>query len=521
MAATQKFWFDDPTFPDLVGEVAVPQASPLPLTVQGFSGGGFALGSQQGQAAGVHIGMINALDYIRDKTKNPLQRWAATANLQVMPWAGVDFNAYYDRNSIRLFYKSDPTRNKTMYTNEGTGVYVHELGHAVLDAIRPDFWSIPVLEISAFHESFGDCFFLLTLLTYDAVIEWGLKETRGNLRQSHVFSQVAVDLGTAIYRKPTPLRDAFNHFTWVAPETLPANTPDDRLSQEPHNYSRLWTGTFYDMLCAIYDKLRSEGWDGMSALKNSRDICARYLMNGTAIAANTPRFCDALARAILAVDAGNGSVYQALLTEVFNRRKVLLTQTRMSAAPEVPVGDIQTSDRVEALKALRRVLAFRVKRRLAMRLSDSKMVLPSDGNPLYNVEVEMPVDRFFQFNDRGRLMEEIEPDMPRVLQAVLKALQFLHNRNQVGTGRPWAVRDGKLVRQHSCNEGSYVNNSLVKGAPEYGKPWKPQNNAGCCGTCKPKPHEPPKVPKLGCFVRTQGGQVSHTRTGNLVRTKAC
>jgi len=71
-------------------------------------------------------------------------------------------------------------------------------------------------------------------------------------------------------------------------------------------------------------------------------------------------------------------------------------------------------------------------------------------------------------------------------------------------------------------EGSYVNNSMVKGAPEYGKPWKPQNNAGCCSSCKPKKHEPAEKPvKIGCVVRDRSCQNVMTRVGKIVRTKVC
>ena len=38
----------------------------------------------------------------------------------------------------------------------------HEIGHGLLDAIRPDLWSAAFLEVGAFHESFGDCIAILS-----------------------------------------------------------------------------------------------------------------------------------------------------------------------------------------------------------------------------------------------------------------------------------------------------------------------------------------------------------------------
>jgi hypothetical protein len=42
------------------------------------------------------------------------------------------------------------------------------------------------------------------------------------------------------------------------------------------------------------------------------------------------------------------------------------------------------------------------------------------------------------------------------------------------------------------------------GSLEYERPYKPANNAGCCGRCQPKDEvkEPKKV-KTGCFIRHQ------------------
>ena len=496
----------------------VPQYAPLPLAVQGFAGGGFNLGTVQGQAAGLQVGISNALNYIMTKTK-PVNGWAATQQLTVIPRAGVQLNAYYDRKSLKFFYQNDPYTQQTVYTCDSSMIYVHELGHAFLDIVRPDFWGSASLEIQAFHESYGDCLAMLNLLTYDPVIHQAIAETKGNLRQSNVLSQLAWEMGTAIYKQKRPLRDAYNHFVYADPQTLPANGPDDKLCRESHNFSRVWTGTFYDMVVSITYKLVEQGWDMISALKNSRDICARYLMSGIGIAPSTPRFFDAIASAILAVDASEGGSYQGTLHEIFSTRNVLLVTPLGFAAGATPE-DLHLDSHDEVLHKLA-VIVYLLKKRLTMRLADSKMALPSDGNPLYNVEVELPADDYYRFDAAGKLVERIEPHLPDILRAVLLMLQFLHENDLVGPDKPWGIADGKLVRQHSCNEGSYVNNSMVKGAPEYGKPWKPQNNAGCCSCCKPKKHEVPPPIKMGCVVRAQGAPTPKTVTGQLTRTKAC
>ena len=64
------------------------------------------------------------------------------------------------------------------YSGASTDVVAHEIGHGLLDAMRPDLWDTPFLEVNAFHEAFGDCIALLTALhdprTRTAVLRVGL-----------------------------------------------------------------------------------------------------------------------------------------------------------------------------------------------------------------------------------------------------------------------------------------------------------------------------------------------------------
>ena len=52
----------------------------------------------------------------------------------------------------------------TFFSGASTDVVAHEIGHGLLDAIRPDLWDAAFLEAGAFHEAFGDCIAILTAL---------------------------------------------------------------------------------------------------------------------------------------------------------------------------------------------------------------------------------------------------------------------------------------------------------------------------------------------------------------------
>src|SRR5262249_3030476 len=72
---------------------------------------------------------------------------------------GVDLNAFYDRVGLRFFHGTAGGRR--VFSGESPDVVCHELGHAVLDAFKPQLWDAASIEIAAFHESFGDMSALL------------------------------------------------------------------------------------------------------------------------------------------------------------------------------------------------------------------------------------------------------------------------------------------------------------------------------------------------------------------------
>lgn len=182
--------------------------------------------------------------------------WQGGRPLRVMLRAGKDLNAFYDRKSLQFFYDVDKETGRTVYAAESLDIVAHEVGHAILDVYQPGYWSSIDLETASFHEAFADCSALLTTLTDAAVRRAFLEETRDSLRRSNLVSRLAEALGRAIYNNygpgslsdPTRLRDANNSLRYAPPEELPSGVPDDELSGEPHSFSRVFTGAFYDVL---------------------------------------------------------------------------------------------------------------------------------------------------------------------------------------------------------------------------------------------------------------------------------
>ena len=169
---------------------------------------------------------------------------------------GVDLNAYYDRQALNFFHSS--VGGRMVYSGESPDIVCHEFGHAILDAIRPQLWDVAAFEPPAFHESFGDMSAILTALQLPSVRIGVLQETNGQLYRSSRLSRLAEQLGWAIRQvqpdavEPDCLRNAVNSLFYANPDNLSTSAPASELSSEPHSFSRVFTGAFFESLALMY-----------------------------------------------------------------------------------------------------------------------------------------------------------------------------------------------------------------------------------------------------------------------------
>ncbi|MDQ4097037.1 MAG: hypothetical protein M3144_04115, partial [Actinomycetota bacterium] len=119
--------------------------------------------------------------------------WQIGRELPVKLDAGDKLNALYNRQNLLFFHAA--VKGQTVFTGESPDVVIHELGHAMLDAIRPQLWNALSGEVAAFHESFGDMAALLTALQLPSVQTAILAETGGVLNRSTRFSRLSEQLG--------------------------------------------------------------------------------------------------------------------------------------------------------------------------------------------------------------------------------------------------------------------------------------------------------------------------------------
>lgn len=471
---------NDPTTPNLFIPVDLPPApSGMDFKIDGFRGPTPTMWTQEHQAALCHYNLVQGINVMRKYLKSPLlNHWSSVVSLSVQPRAGKQLNAYYDRQALRFFYAMDPITKNMVYAANSSDVVLHELGHALLDALRPDLYNVQAYEVWGFHEFYGDANAIMNALQHDEFIELVLTETGGNIAQSNTLTKLAEEMGQAIYNltggkmghTAGALRNAVNSFTYTEPEKLPRSGMDNQLTSEPHSFSRVFLGAWYDCLCGIYEAQKKMGFDAKIALQNARDILSSYTINAIPNAPATIRFYDAFAKAMLVQDKLNNYLYNQVMNDAFIKRGILRQSVKPMVALDFSAFKVMAEPSDQIIENPN-VSIIRNK-------NIEQLTLPD-----FMLNVEVPNDSYFEFDQNGTCVDSVTTAPSELIDHARDCVDFLKEKGLIRTDRatPFEITpDGNLVRSHFA--GCFLNNCTDPGQIEFLKCWKPENNAGCgCG----------------------------------------
>lgn len=262
--------------------------------------------------------------------------WQPGGTLRVTLDHGTDLNAYYDRRGLWFFHAT--VSGTAVWSGESPDVLCHELGHAILDSVRPQLWDAMSAEVAAFHESFGDMSALLSALQIPSFRQVVLAETGGTLYHNSRLSRLAEQLGWAI-RQTQPdavdadcLRNAVNSFFYRDPLTIRHSGPATELTSEPHSFSRVFTGGFFEALSGMVGTLARPATD--AALATASHDAAYILIDAVRAAPVVPAYYSQVASLMLAADHDHfGGKYTAALKSAFVRRGILSLAAAASLRP--------------------------------------------------------------------------------------------------------------------------------------------------------------------------------------------
>jgi len=263
--------------------------------------------------------------------------WAfPNPRITVDPHVGTDANAFYSEFERCLgFHTYIAPDSLESSTTHSADIVSHEAAHAVLDGLRDLYNESFSLGPRAFHESFGDMTAMLVALHDDSLIRRLLDWTQGDLRRTNFISEVAEHLTRMIIeqREHTRehtiyLRNAFNDLTYIPFDDLPYSpqNPETELGREEHNYSRLFTGAFYDLLVGIYEEYAQNTTQHI-ALYRARDVLGNLLVTAIQLGPLGEFDFRDIARAFITADhVLYKTRHHQILTTVFDQRGLLSTQ---------------------------------------------------------------------------------------------------------------------------------------------------------------------------------------------------
>jgi hypothetical protein len=262
--------------------------------------------------------------------------------MQVNLDEGEDFNAFYARDSGLNFFHGQVENVAppvTVFSGASPDVSCHELGHAILDAVKPELFNAMSLEVAAFHEGFGDISSMLSKLQSASLRDFVLQQTRGHLGSNSRLSQLARQLGWAIRVQVDPtavdrdsLRNTSNNFFYRDPTGLPPMAPATQLASEPHSFSRVFSGAFLDVMAAMFKigPASFAGTDSDKLLAVTVDA-GKLVIEGVRVASVAPGFYSQVAAGMIQADQSlTGGRYRTALTSSFIQRGILSPTAAMS-----------------------------------------------------------------------------------------------------------------------------------------------------------------------------------------------
>jgi hypothetical protein len=441
------FMLNDPTTPNLSEIMDMPVKGPLNFSVEGISKSPET--ANEMRSLNCHVVIGNCLNNIQPHCKSPIRAWAKVPELRVYPSAGREMNAYYDRRSLRFFYY--PYRGKNVYFSDSADIVTHELGHAFLDAMRPDFWNVQSLEIWSFHEAFSDIVAMFNLMCYEKAIQVALEQTKGSMEGSNVISKLAEEVGYMIRGVtenpsylPNALRDpALEHFNYIDPVNLPQEAPNEMLAAECHSFGRVFSGAWYRIFVEFF-KMHLEDSDPVSAFKIARNSAFSILMHAIPPSPRIENYYYGIAKSMIAVGKGRNERYGSIISSVFSEWKIIgpqdvAVQSRSDLRSKI-ISSLSKHDSV-----------LKTEKSTSVCLKNSKffdigeLPLATSMSLGKSIKIEVPYDSYYEFDEFGGLVSQKEPDEEKSKNHA--ALCVMRIANQIGPSKMWEVDSGILNRQ--------------------------------------------------------------------------
>ncbi|CCM79125.1 hypothetical protein [Rhizobium mesoamericanum] len=330
MPATVTVWEKDPALAARIITVPAPDIAKTPLAFHLIP----SLGDNPPKA--VEFRYWNAAATLRRAadfwaaSSQPPVKWRGGQVMDVFLDRGEALNSEYDGVTLS-FYHGSTAGHPTLvvYSGESPDLLCHELGHAVLDAIRSDLFEADELEVKAFGESFGDMSAVLCAMQLPTFCSFVLAEILGrDFWSSSSLSRVGQQFGSALRLvKPADadvdcLRNAWNNHFYIDPAQLSQVGLADAIWANAHSFSRIFTGAFFEALSGMLSVRAGTSLEP-ETLRQVSDDMRDILVGATRRVQLVPRFAAEIAAAMVEESDKYDHGYPNVFQGVFVRRNIL------------------------------------------------------------------------------------------------------------------------------------------------------------------------------------------------------
>ena len=252
--------------------------------------------------------------------------WAFDGNrLIVLPHAGMRINTSYNRMGKCLVLGYIIRNGVPVYDCLSHDVIAHEIGHAILDGIRPYYYNSISLQTKAFHEFIADFTSILSVLIVRLVRRAVAETSHGNLKNAKVISQLAEEKGAEENAIKQYVRNASNE------------TRMEHVENSPNHYywSEVLTGAMFEILAKIsnlrMEKQKDTPEQALHATQNLNRIAFRALDYCPPVDIQFADYVDALIRANEIAYPADTLGYREIIQTTFSERGI-----KQIDRPELP-----------------------------------------------------------------------------------------------------------------------------------------------------------------------------------------
>ena len=252
---------------------------------------------------------LSLFPYALNQRKELLWSWNQQGRtggpLKIYPRAGIGLNAFFSHSNRALRFQYFPSGK--IFACRSLDLVAHEVGHAVLDALKPGWWRASSrVQTSALHESFGDLTIIFLFLCHDTLVNhlydnlkkeieaYRVKEPNADLEVVlFELGLFVLNIGEELARARNALDDASTSSLRDFRKELKLSTVSNRNSA--HSLSRVFTKAIcliiYNTFIALsgeaeprlvnsFVPLRDspEGQAKLAMLKQSGEVVARLML---------------------------------------------------------------------------------------------------------------------------------------------------------------------------------------------------------------------------------------------------